>query len=138
MFKYAIVRKPSRSMIEGISEAELGLPNYDNAIKQHDDYIEALKECGLEVTELPAVEEYPDSCFVEDPALMTPHCAILTNPGAESRRGEVAHIADAVRKFYDNVEEIKSPGFVEAGDIMMVGDHYYIGLSENFLTASAI
>lgn len=130
MFKYAIVRKPSRSMIEGISEAELGLPNYDNAIKQHDDYIEALKECGLEVTELPAVEEYPDSCFVEDPALMTPHCAILTNPGAESRRGEVAHIADAVRKFYDNVEEIKSPGFVEAGDIMMVGDHYYIGLSE--------
>ena len=37
MFKYAIVRKPSRSMIEGISEAELGLPNYDNAIKQHDD-----------------------------------------------------------------------------------------------------
>lgn len=130
MFKYAIVRKPSRSMIEGISEAELGLPNYDNAIKQHDDYIEALKECGLEVTELPAVEEYPDSCFVEDPALMTPHCAILTNPGVESRRGEVAHIADAVRKFYDNVEEIKSPGFVEAGDIMMVGDHYYIGLSE--------
>lgn len=129
MFKYAIVRKPSRSMVEGISEAELGLPDYDKAIKQHDDYIAALKECGLEVTELPAVEEYPDSCFVEDPALMTPDCAILTNPGAESRRGEVAHIADAVRKFYDNVEEIKAPGFVEAGDIMMIGDHYYIGLS---------
>ena len=129
MFKYAIVRKPSRSMVEGISEAELGLPDYDKAIKQHDDYIAALKECGLEVTELPAVEEYPDSCFVEDPALMTPHCAILTNPGAENRRGEVAHIADAVRKFYDNVEEIKAPGFVEAGDIMMIGDHYYIGLS---------
>ena len=130
MFKYAIVRKPSHSMIEGISEAELGLPDYDKAIIQHNDYIEALKECGLEVIELPAVEEYPDSCFVEDPALMTPHCAILTNPGAESRRGEVAHIADAVRKFYDNVEEIKSPGYLEAGDIMMVGDHYYIGLSE--------
>ena len=130
MFKYAIVRKPSLSMIEGISGAELGLPDYDKAIIQHDDYIEALKECGLEVTELPAVEEYPDSCFVEDPALMTPHCAILTNPGAESRRGEVAHIADTVRKFYDNVEEIKSPGYLEAGDIMMVGDHYYIGLSE--------
>ena len=130
MFKYAIVRKPSRSMTEGITEAELGLPNYDRAVIQHDDYIEALKECGLEVIELPAVEEYPDSCFVEDPALMTPHCAILTNPGAESRRGEVTHIAGAVRKFYDKVEEIKSPGYLEAGDIMMVSEHYYIGLSE--------
>ncbi|MDG1858954.1 MAG: arginine deiminase family protein, partial [Emcibacteraceae bacterium] len=129
MFKNAIVRKPSRSMIDGITEATLGKPDYDNAIAQHDDYIAALKECGLEVTELPAVEEFPDSCFVEDPALMTPHCAILTNPGAQSRRGEVGHIADAVRSFYDNVEEIKDPGFVEAGDIMMIGDHYYIGLS---------
>jgi len=129
MFKNAIVRKPSRSMIEGITEATLGKPDYDNAIAQHDDYIAALKECGLMVTELPAVEEYPDSCFVEDPALMTPHCAILTNPGAISRRGEVAHISEAVRSFYDNVEEIKSPGYVEAGDIMMIGDHYYIGLS---------
>ncbi|MCC3862028.1 dimethylarginine dimethylaminohydrolase family protein [Pseudemcibacter aquimaris] len=130
MFKNAIVRTPSRSMVDGITEADLGKPDYENALKQHADYIEALKECGLEVTVLPAVEEYPDSCFVEDPALMTPHCAILTNPGAESRRGEVAHIADAVKSFYDNVEEIKTPGFVEAGDIMMVGDHYYIGLSE--------
>lgn len=130
MFKYAIVREPSRSMIKGITEADFGKPDYDNAIVQHDDYIEALKECGLEVTELPALEEFPDSCFVEDAALMTPHCAILTNPGAESRRGEVAYIADAVRSFYDNVEDIKTPGFVEAGDIMMVGDHYYIGLSE--------
>lgn len=130
MFKNAIVRTPSRSMVDGITEADLGKPDYENALKQHADYIEALKECGLAVTVLPAVEEYPDSCFVEDPALMTPHCAILTNPGAESRRGEVAHIADAVKSFYDNVEEIKTPGFVEAGDIMMVGDHYYIGLSE--------
>lgn len=130
MFKYAIVRKPSRSMVDGITEAELGKPDYENACVQHNDYIDALKECGLEVTILPALEEFPDSCFVEDAALMTPHCAILTNPGAKSRRGEVAHIADSVRSFYDHVDEIKSPGFVEAGDIMMVGDHYYIGLSE--------
>lgn len=130
MFKYAITRKPSRSMIDGLSEAEMGLPDYDKALIQHDDYIAALKECGLEVMELPAIEEFPDSCFVEDVALMTPHCAILTNPGAESRRGEVSHIEEAVRAHYDVVEHITSPGFVEAGDIMMVEDHYYIGLSE--------
>ncbi len=130
MFKYAITRKPGRSMVAGLSEAELGLPDYENALLQHQDYVNALKECGLSVTELDAVEEYPDSCFVEDVALMTPHCAILTNPGAESRRGEVGHIENAVRAHYDVVERIKSPGYVEAGDIMMVGDHYYIGLSE--------
>lgn len=129
MFKNAIVRKPCKAMIDGISDADLGMPDFEKACLQHDDYIEALKECGLKVTILEAVEEYPDSCFVEDAALMTPYCGILTNPGAKSRRGEVELIAHSVRSFYDNVEEIKSPGFVEAGDIMMVGDHYYIGLS---------
>jgi dimethylargininase len=77
MFKYAITRKPGKSMVKGLSEAELGLPDYENALLQHQDYVKALKECGLTVTELDAVEEYPDSCFVEDVALMTPHCAIL-------------------------------------------------------------
>ncbi|MBT5073092.1 MAG: N(G),N(G)-dimethylarginine dimethylaminohydrolase [Kordiimonadaceae bacterium] len=129
MFKNAIVRKPCKAMIEGLSDADLGEPDFEKACAQHDDYIEALKECGLEVMVLEANEDYPDSCFVEDPALMTPHCAILTNPGAISRRGEVALIKDAVSSFYENVERIISPGFVEAGDIMMVGDHYYIGLS---------
>ena len=90
MFKNAIVRKPCKAMIEGLSDADLGEPDFEKACAQHDDYIEALKECGLEVMVLEANEDYPDSCFVEDPALMTPHCAILTNPGAISRRGEVA------------------------------------------------
>ena len=129
MFKNAIVRKPCKAMIKGLSGADLGQPDFELACQQHDDYIEALKECGLKVMVLEASEDYPDSCFVEDPALMTPHCAILTNPGATSRRGEVAFIEGAVSSFYKNVERITSPGYVEAGDIMMVGDHYYIGLS---------
>ena len=130
MFKYAITRKPCKAMVDGLSDADFGTPDYQKALAQHNDYIEALKECGLEVTVLEACEDYPDSCFVEDVALMTPHCAILTNPGAPSRRGEVEHIEDAVKSFYKNVERITSPGLAEAGDIMMVGDHYYIGLSE--------
>ncbi|MEZ5757900.1 MAG: arginine deiminase family protein [Emcibacteraceae bacterium] len=129
MFKHAIVRKPCKTLIDGLSEAKLGKPNYDKALLQHQDYVSALKECGLNVKILNALEDFPDSCFVEDVALMTPHCAILTRPGAPSRRGEVDFIKDAVFKFYKEVEEIKEPGLVEAGDIMMVGDHYYIGLS---------
>jgi len=116
-------------MLNGLTEADMGLPNYALACEQHQDYITALKECGLQVTELPALEDYPDSCFVEDVALLTPNCAILTLPGAESRRGEVQHIEKAIKAFYPNIEQIDIPGHVEGGDIMMVAGHFYIGLS---------
>jgi len=130
MFQNAIVRKPPESMIHGVSSADLGAPDYNLACLQHSDYIAALRECGLKVTVLDALEEYPDGCFVEDVALFTPACAILTNPGVASRRGEVAHIAKHVGHFCDVIEKIEKPGTLEAGDVMMVGDHYYIGLSE--------
>ena len=117
-------------MVDGLSSANLGRPDYQNAILQHADYVDALKECGLQVTVLPADENFPDSTFVEDVALMTPHCAILTNPGAPSRRLETRSILETIHEFYSNVELIDAPGNIEAGDIMMVRDHYYIGLSE--------
>ena len=130
MFRNVIVRRPSRSMIEGITTANLGLPDYDLALKQHDQYIQAMEYCGAKVTVLPAMEEYPDSCFVEDVAVVTPKCAIITNPGAPSRNGEKAYIVEALRAFYpeDRIEYI-TEGTIEGGDVMMVGDHYYVGLS---------
>ena len=130
MFTRAIVRKPCRAIVGGISTACLGAPDYQNALIQHADYVEALKECGLQVTVLPADEGFPDSTFVEDVALLTSRCAILTNPGAPSRtmetRSMLAHLGD----FYQKVDIIETPGTCEAGDIMMVGNHFYIGLSE--------
>ena len=137
MFTKAIVRTPCRALVNGLSSANLGQPDYHRALLQHADYIEALKECGLRVTVLPADESFPDSTFVEDVALMTPHCAILTNPGAPSRTLETRSMLKTVREFYTNVELIEPPGTVEAGDIMMVGDHYYIGLSERTNQAGA-
>ena len=130
MFKNAIVKTPSQSMINGITSAGLGQPDYSKALMQHQDYTKALQECGLEVTVLEADENFPDSTFVEDVALCTPHCAIITNPGAESRNQEIHSMIPAIEKHYKNIEYIQAPGTIEAGDIMMVGDHYYIGLSE--------
>lgn len=137
MFTKAIVRTPCMAMIDGLSSANLGKPDYQNALVQHADYIEALKECDLQVTVLPADENFPDSTFVEDVALMTPRCAILTRPGAPSRTLETVSMLDTIREFYAEVEAIEAPGNVEAGDIMMVGDHYYIGLSERTNLAGA-
>ncbi len=130
MFKNAIVKTPSRSMINGITSATLGQPDYSKALIQHKDYINALKECGLKVTVLEADEDFPDSTFVEDVALCTPHCAIITNPGAETRKKEIHAMIPTIEQHYKQIEYIQAPGTIEAGDIMMVGNHYYIGLSK--------
>lgn len=132
MFKNAIVKRPCRAMVDGITSApELGKPDYELALKQHDDYIEALKACGVEVKVLPSDEAFPDSCFVEDPAVLTRECAIITNPGAGSRNREVDAMVPVIKEFYpeDRIEYIKSPGTLEGGDVMMVGDHFYVGRS---------
>ncbi len=131
-FNNVIVRRPCKALVDGITSApELGQPDYELALKQHDAYIEALKRCGVNVLVLPADERYPDSCFVEDPAVVTRACAIVTNPGVASRNGEKLEIIDALRKYYpeDKIEYIKKPGTLEGGDVMMVGDHFYVGRS---------
>lgn len=141
MFKYAIVRRPSRSLIDGISQTpEMGKPDYALALQQHARYTDILRECGLEVTVLEAHEDFPDSVFIEDAALCTPHgVAILTRPGAASRREEVnlPDLRAALARYYRQIAQIEAPGTVDAGDIMMVGDHYYIGLSNRTNEAGA-
>ncbi len=131
-FNHVIVRRPCKSVCDGITSApELGKPDYEKALRQHDAYISALSRCGVDITILPPDDRYPDSCFVEDPAICTKNCAIITNPGAESRRGEKYEIVDAIKQFYkdEDIEYIKEPGTLEGGDVMMVGDDFYVGRS---------
>lgn len=116
-------------MIRGLSTAGLGTPDPELALIQHAGYVQALAACGLAVTVLQADERYPDSTFVEDTALLTGECAIITRPGAPPRRGETESIRPVLAEFYAEIEEIRAPGTVEGGDIMMVGDHFYVGLS---------
>lgn len=129
MFTKAIVRTPAASMIQGLTSARLGLPDFDLALKQHAEYIQALESCCLEVICLEANPQYPDSTFIEDVALLTKKCAIISNPGAPSRRGEAEGMHGVLDKHFEDIEVIKSPGTLEAGDVMMVGSHFFIGLS---------
>lgn len=137
MFSRAIVRRPGKSLVDGITTAGLGQPDYELALKQHDAYIAALESCGLEVTVMPAEEAYPDGMFVEDVALAMSRCAIVTRPGADSRKGETTSMAIQLQAFFEHIETIEAPGTVDAGDIMMVGEHFYIGLSERTNEAGA-
>ena len=132
VFSHAIVRTPGRSLCDGITSApELGRPIYERACEEHADYIAALRRCGVEVLVLPPLEAYPDSCFVEDPAVITRRGAIITNPGAPSRNGEKDEIEPTIRQFFDDdhIARISAPGTLEGGDVMMVGDHFFVGRS---------
>lgn len=129
MFRNAIVRVPSPSITEGLTTANLGKPDYLKALEQHASYTEALKKCGLNVKVLEKDDLHPDSTFIEDVALCTSEFAVITYPGAESRVGETNGIRDVLQEFYCNIEEIISPGTLEAGDIMMAGNHFFIGVS---------
>ena len=80
-FTHAICRRPSRSVVDGIADfANEGKPIYEKALEQHDAYVEALRTAGLEVTVLPALEEFPDSVFVEDTCVITPSGIVVSAP----------------------------------------------------------
>jgi dimethylargininase len=130
MFTKAIVRPPCGRFAEGLTSAGLGPPDLGRALEQHERYCEALERCGLALTRLEPDERYPDSTFVEDTAVLTPRCAVIARPGAESRRGETAAVRKALEGSYETFREITAPGTVDGGDVCEAGEHFFIGLSE--------
>lgn len=99
------------------------------AARQHRAYCEALRACGAEVVTLPAVDELPDSVFVEDTAIVLDELAVLTRPGVESRRAEVEVIEPEVARLRRKVVRIEAPATLEGGDVMRVGRTLYVGVS---------
>ena len=145
MFTKAMVRPPAANFCEGLTTAGLGAPNYLQALEQHSAYCAALEYCGVQLIRLEADDLYPDSCFVEDAALIVGRAidtaaegvrvslgqsAIITRPGASSRRGEVVSIRDALLDFFPAIGEIQAPGTLDGGDICEAGKHVLIGISE--------
>lgn len=137
LFTRAIVRKPCPEIIHGLTTANLGEPDYETALAQHDRYIRALESCGIAVTVLDANPAFPDSTFVEDTAVLTPHGAVVTRPGAPSRREEIRDMEVVLKKFFTQIEYIRDPGTLEGGDVMQVESHYFIGLSGRTNTEGA-
>jgi len=129
MFTRAIVRKPGKNIAEGITTANLEQPDYDKAIDQFGAYIKTLKSFGLTVDVIESSPVYPDAHFVEDTAVVTPDIAVITNPGAAARNGEQLDIEPVLKK-YRNIAHIKNPGTVDGGDVLMVGNHFFIGISD--------
>ena len=137
MFRNALVRLPCRNMIRGLSTAGLGVPDYEKALTQHEAYTDALRACGVEVTILAADENYPDSVFIEDTAVLSEKVAVITRPGASSRRGEEIAVAEALRRVYKRLEYIVPPGTLDGGDVLRAGNRFFIGISARTNEAGA-
>jgi dimethylargininase len=129
MFTHAITRKPGKNFAQGITTSDLGTPSYELIIKQHGAYIEALQSVGLEVIALDQEPDFPDAYFVEDTAVVTPDVAVITNPGAEDRKGEEDTIEPLLSK-YRKTLRIQPPGTLDGGDVLMVDTHFFIGISK--------
>lgn len=129
MFAFALTRKPGRNFIQGLTTANLGPPDYELILKQHACYVDALKTIGIEVIELGPQPDYPDAHFVEDTAVVIPEVAVITRPGAAARQGEEESISEVLRQ-YREIEHIQAPGTLDGGDVLMIGNHFFIGISE--------
>jgi dimethylargininase len=156
MFTRAIVRPPAPNFAEGLTTVELGAPDYERALAQHEAYCLALEQCGLTLIRVAADPRHPDSTFVEDTAVIVTRGTratepyddvdgrshpltqvVLTRPGALSRSGEVESMRRVLADFFPSLGEIQSPGTLDGGDVCEAGDHFFIGISARTNEAGA-
>ena len=100
----------------------------ERARRQHDRYVDLLAGLGCRVREVPPAPDLPDAVFVEDTAVVTDEVAVLTRPGAPSRRPEVEGVAGVLGD-YRPLRRIRAPATVDGGDVMRLGQRVWVGRS---------
>jgi dimethylargininase len=136
MFTRAITRTPAPTFARGLTAANLGEPDYGRMLEQHALYVATLREIGLDVIVLDPLPEFPDAHFVEDVAVVLPDVAMVTIPGAASRRGEAEHIVSTLGE-YRRIVRMEAPGTMDGGDVIRAGSHFFVGISERTNEAGA-
>jgi dimethylargininase len=131
MFDYthAIVRTPGTSVVSGLRDGGGPDPEFHALLAEHEAYVAALRGLGLEVDVLPPAGDFPDSVFVEDPALVFTDGAILLNLAAASRAGETALLGPVLEDRFEPVLRMRGPGHADGGDVLVLPDRVLIGLS---------
>ncbi|MVZ96644.1 dimethylarginine dimethylaminohydrolase [Sphingorhabdus sp. IMCC26285] len=136
-YSHAIVRSPAASVVAGLRAEDGPDPDFEALCAEHAAYVRTLEGLGLHVTQLAASEEFPDSIFVEDPALVFGEGAIVLNLAAPSRAGESALLAPVLEDRFEKVLHMQGPGHADGGDILVVRDRVLIGLSNRTDRAGA-
>ena len=135
-FNSAIVRTPGKSVVNGLRAASGPAPAFESVLAEHQSYVAALRAAGVQVTVLDALEQFPDSIFVEDPALVFSQAALLLRPGAPSRMAEAQELASTLAARFPEVLHL-GDGFADGGDILVTPNRVLIGLSARTNEAGA-
>lgn len=124
----AFVRQPSPRLAEAeLTFLEREPVDVKRAVAQHAEYRRVLSHLGLEILPLPPAPELPDGVFVEDVVVVVGDVAILTRPGAPSRRPEVDTVGPAVERAGFTLRRLEAPATLDGGDVLQVGDTIYVG-----------
>jgi dimethylargininase len=124
----ALVRRPSPRIAEGeVTHIDRKPLDVALAFAQHGAYVELLSSFGLEIIELPEAPDHPDGIFVEDALVMIDNFAVVTRPGAPTRRGEVAGLAEFVEGLGLRSGSIEAPARVDGGDVLVTDRHVFVG-----------
>lgn len=123
----AITRKVSSAMARcELTHLERSPIDLRRATEQHERYEACLRSLGCDVRSLPEEPELPDSVFLEDAAVVLDEVAIVTRPGAESRRAETESIAQALAP-HRRLLRIEAPCTLDGGDVLLFGRTIYVG-----------
>lgn len=126
----ALVRPPGASFARAISaHPDAGGIDVALARAQHTDYVGALRAAGVEVVVLPAADDLPDACFVEDMAVILGRRALLCRPGTPVRHAEVELIREPLSSYVDEIVELPPGATLDGGDVLRLGDTMYAGHS---------
>nr|WSY57642.1 N(G),N(G)-dimethylarginine dimethylaminohydrolase [Streptomyces sp. NBC_00886] len=126
--KKALVRRPSPRLAEGlVTHIEREKVDVEQAVEQWEAYTEALRVHGWETIEVESADDCPDSVFVEDTVVVYKNVALITRPGADSRREETGGVEEAVARLGCSVNWVWEPGTLEGGDVLKVDDTIYVG-----------
>jgi dimethylargininase len=124
----AIVRPPAGSLAEGmVTHIERSPVDVERAREQWRGYVLALAANGFDPVEVPEAPGLPDSVFVEDAVVVFGDLAVLTSPGAESRRAEVVDVEAVVRGIGLRIARIELPATLDGGDVLKIGDRVFVG-----------
>lgn len=126
----ALVREVPDRLAEGeLTHLERQPVDVERARAQHAGYVALLRRLGLDIAWAPPAPEHPDGVFVEDAAVVVDGLAVLTRPGARSRRGEPAGLAAPLARHGLSVAALRSPGTLDGGDVLQLDDTVYVGRS---------
>jgi len=126
--KKALVRPASPRLAEGIvTHIERQPLDYHLALKQWEGYVEAMEGSGWEIVEVPPADDCPDGVFVEDAVVVFRNVAVLSRPGADTRRLEVSSVEQTVEELGCSINRIRPPGTLDGGDVLKIGDTIYVG-----------